>query len=152
MSTSDKTIFWVKIVFIIVCFCEAFFAGIFTTLNKNCRENPKVLGIANSFAGGVFLAIAFIHILPEEVEDWNEYEETDSSFPLPYLLVFAGYTLILIIDKVLFDTQALFGDEETDAPVDSADKKFEASIKTSMAQLSAAEATGDKVNIRKTMV
>ena len=30
-----------------------------------CKKNDKILGIANSFSGGVFLAIAFVHILPE---------------------------------------------------------------------------------------
>ena len=39
-------------------------------------------------------------------------EKTDNQdedfFPLPEFLVFSGYTLILFVDKVLFDTQALF--------------------------------------------
>lgn len=37
-------------------------------------------------------------------------------FPLPFVLVFAGYSFILIIDRVMFDSHALFehghGDEE----------------------------------------
>jgi hypothetical protein len=34
-------------------------------------------------------------------------------FPLPFVLVFAGYSFILIIDRVMFDSHALFehGDE-----------------------------------------
>ena len=84
-----------------------------------CRESPKVLGIANSFAGGVFLAIALMHITPEMIETWNDLDvnkhmegteevENKKIFPLPELLIFTGYTIILIIDKVLFDTHALF--------------------------------------------
>jgi hypothetical protein len=30
---------------------------------------------------------------------------------LPYVLAFAGYTLILLFDKVIFDTHKLFGSE-----------------------------------------
>ena len=33
-------------------------------------------------------------------------EEVD--FPIPFLLLIAGYTFILIIDKVLFDSHAIF--------------------------------------------
>jgi hypothetical protein len=32
-----------------------------------------VLGIANAFTGGVFVAIAFVHIMPEQVMAYNEY-------------------------------------------------------------------------------
>jgi hypothetical protein len=105
-------VFWTKIVFCIVCWCEAFFAGIFPTLSKGCRENPKILGIANAFASGVFLAIALIHILPEEVDIYyNELHADDNwgdLFPVPFFLMWAGYTLILVIDKVMFDTSKLF--------------------------------------------
>jgi hypothetical protein len=40
----------------------------------------------------------------------------EAIFPLPFVLVFAGYSFILIIDRVMFDSHALFehghGDEE----------------------------------------
>jgi zinc transporter ZupT len=82
----------------------------------------------NSFAGGVFLAMAFIHILPESVEQYNEAMEEEEPavatgksasaataaekdhdheehgahiFPLPYLLFFVGYMMVLLIDRVL---------------------------------------------------
>jgi len=35
---------------------------------ESCRGNAKWLGIANTFSGGVFMAIAFVHILPETAE------------------------------------------------------------------------------------
>ena len=121
-SEGDNTalIFWTKIIFIILCFLEGAISGMFPTWSASCRENPKILGIANSFAGGVFLAIAFTHIAPEEIEAWNtlptnthtnadgDVVENDKIFPLPELLIFTGYTIILILDKVLFDSHALF--------------------------------------------
>jgi len=111
-----STVFWTKIAFIVICFCEAFFSGCFPTWSKGCRENPKILGIANAFASGVFLAIALIHILPEEAELWDEIVAKmdpvpENPFPLPYFLMWAGYTLILIVDKVAFDTSDLFKED-----------------------------------------
>lgn len=43
------------------------------------------------------------------------HSDGKAPFPLPYILVFAGYTFILIIDRVMFDSHALFehGDEES---------------------------------------
>ena len=110
-------VFWTKIVFIIVCFCEAFFSGCFPTWSKGCRENPKILGIANAFASGVFLAIALIHILPEEAELWEDLNpDADNLFPLPYFLMFCGYTIILLLDKVLFDPSLLHKEGAFDDP------------------------------------
>jgi len=102
-------VFWVKVGFCIFVFLEAFLTGLIPTWSKSCRESPKILGIANSFAAGVFLAIAIVHILPEEAANWAELNpDNPEPFPLPYFLMFCGYTLILIIDKVMFDTHALF--------------------------------------------
>lgn len=30
--------------------------------------------------------------------------------PLPYILIFAGYTIVLTVDRVVFDSHALFDD------------------------------------------
>ena len=107
-----------KIIFIFVFFFEALGAGIIPSKNRRFRTSPLILGIANAFSGGVFLAIAFMHIMPEEIEDYNELmkeENVEDPFPLPYLLLFIGYTFILVIDRVLFDAHSAFdghGDEE----------------------------------------
>ena len=63
---------WLKIAFIIVIFLEALISGMVPTWWSECRESPKILGIANSFAGGVFLAIALMHITPEMIETWTD--------------------------------------------------------------------------------
>lgn len=123
---------WLKIFFIIVAFCEAFFMGLLPVKVKRCRNSITALGVANAFAGGVFIAIALMHILPEAVEAWEDYrceawlereglEETEENkikcpdvYPLPFLLIVLGYTLILVLDKVLFDSHALFHDDGHD--------------------------------------
>lgn len=99
--------FWLKIGFIVFVFFEAFLSGLIPVFSKTCRESPKILGIANAFASGVFIAIALVHILPEMSGIWIG-DKGEDAFPLPYFLVFCGYTLILVIDKVMFDTHALF--------------------------------------------
>ena len=109
----ETSVLLVKIGFVILCFLEAFICGTLPTFIPSCRENPKVMGIANSFAAGVFIAIALMHLTPEMIEVWDELprnEELDKIFPLPEMLTFIGYTLILILDKVLFDTHSLFDD------------------------------------------
>ena len=114
-SVAIDAVFWVKLSFMVFVFFEAFITGLIPTWSRSCRESPKILGIANSFAAGVFLAIAFVHILPEEAANWLELKEgVEDPFPLPYFLMFCGYTLILLIDKVLFDTHSLFDDHDDD--------------------------------------
>ena len=60
-----ESVTWLKIGFIVVAFVEAILAGIIPVKSKKFRESPKVLGIANAFSGGVFIAIALMHIMPE---------------------------------------------------------------------------------------
>lgn len=134
-DSNSTTVFWTKIAFIIAVALEALISGMIPTWSPSCRESPKVMGIANSFAGGVFLAIALMHITPEMIETWDEMNEgKEKIFPLPELLIFVGYTIILIIDKVLFDTHALFEHDEHGHAHDPAELKMENNVKSSMAR------------------
>jgi solute carrier family 39 (zinc transporter), member 1/2/3 len=49
--------------------------GILPAKVKSCGRNPKFMSIANAFSGGLFLAIALVHILPDVVHDYDEYIE-----------------------------------------------------------------------------
>ncbi len=146
---SDPTlVFWTKIGFIIWIFFEALISGMIPTWSSSCRESPKILGIANSFAGGVFLAIALMHITPEMIETWEglpQNEGKEKIFPLPEMLIFCGYTFILIIDKVLFDTHALFDhdDGHGHGHADPAENRLEQNLKASMAKGAALASQGD---------
>lgn len=127
------TLLIIKICFIVVVFLIAVISGILPAKIKSCGQNPTFMGLANSFSGGLFLAIALVHILPEVVEEYNEWANPDEhhhhddpetgklthyklghgdgeehAFPLPFILVFAGYTFILLIDRVMFDSHSLF--------------------------------------------
>lgn len=113
----------VQVVFMGFIFAMAFLSGLLPNLLPWCRKNRVLMGIANAFSGGVFLAIALMHILPEAASEYDEYLNKDTEeehageeeeghdhaheFALPYALAFIGYALILLIDKVVFDTHSL---------------------------------------------
>ena len=146
-----------KIIFIVVAFIEALAIGVIPVYSTRFKESPKVLGIANAFSGGVFVAIALMHIMPEQVGSyativrgdpecqprltnntlstcgdnddfdacrssdegcfWNPNpNDVDEYFPMPFFILVIGYTAMLVIDKVLFDTHMILGDHsEKDA-------------------------------------
>jgi len=66
--------------------------------SKKISENKLGLSLANAFSGGVFLSLAFGHLIPECVHGFEAYNEAT-----PFLLVLAGYLLIFFIEKVAFD-------------------------------------------------
>ena len=51
----------------------------------------------------MFLAMAVTHMMPESAEiyaEWAEEQCIENAFPLPYVMFFVGYFLILAIDRV----------------------------------------------------
>ena len=55
----------IKLGFIILVFVEAVIMGLLPVCSKSFSENPVIMGAANAFSGGVFLAICAMHIMPE---------------------------------------------------------------------------------------
>ena len=64
---SLTTLIKLKIGLIVLLFCIVYL-GLIPAYSKFFRSSKVILSLMNSFAGGVFLAMAFIHILPESVE------------------------------------------------------------------------------------
>jgi len=71
------------------------FAGIFLitltfallpVLWKKFRSSEAILGMANSFSGGLFLAAGVVHILPETAEPFKD------KFPLPFAAAIGSYS------------------------------------------------------------
>jgi solute carrier family 39 (zinc transporter), member 1/2/3 len=106
----------IKGVFIVVVFFLTIFAGMLPIKVKACKESPTFIGLANAFSGGLFLAIALFHVLPETADQYNDYYKDlngeDPKWPLPYMLAFGGYSVILMVDRVMFDSHALFEGED----------------------------------------
>jgi len=67
-------------------------------------ENTVAVSIANAFSGGIFLSLAFGHLLPDSVE---AFHSSDFSHTLPYFLSLFGYMLIFFIEKIAFNAHYL---------------------------------------------
>jgi len=61
------------------------------------------------------MGIALFHLLPESIENIEEYLKTTDSIwkkiPFPYFLAFLSYSLILFVEKIAFDSHALIKDD-----------------------------------------
>lgn len=97
-----ETILILKIIFIFVILIESYITDF---VPHKLKKKTLILSLMQAFSGGVFLAIALLHILPISVMHYNhEFQpEKDNKFPLPYFFTFIGYSLILTIDNVIFD-------------------------------------------------
>ena len=73
--------------------------------SKKISENRVALSLANSFSGGVFLCLAFGHLLPECTHAFEGMNEAT-----PYMLALGGYMLIFFVEKVAFDTDHILHD------------------------------------------
>merc|ERR1712238_472995 len=81
--------------------------------SKKISENKLALSLANAFSGGVFLSLAFGHLIPECVHGFStalasnsgslSAAATNLNEAAPYMLVLSGYLLIFFVEKVAFD-------------------------------------------------
>ena len=76
--------------------------------SKKMSENKLALSLANAFSGGVFLSLAFGHLIPECLHGFHNYNEVT-----PFMLVLGGYLLIFFVEKVAFDTHDILHEMET---------------------------------------
>jgi len=93
------------------------FQAILTTINVACwliplrskkiSDNKLGLSLANAFSGGVFLSLAFGHLIPECVHGFKDFQEA-----VPYMLVLGGYLLIFFVEKVAFDAHDILHEME----------------------------------------
>lgn len=86
---------------------------------KNISENNFTLSLANAFSGGVFLSLAFGHLIPECIDGFGELELVHNNKALPYMVVLGGYLLMFFVEKVAFDTHDFinnFHEEHNNSP------------------------------------
>ena len=100
---------------------KVIFQAMLTTINVVCwlvplrsktiSDNKLALSLANAFSGGVFLSLAFGHLIPECIHGFHgvggEVNEA-----LPYMIVLAGYLLIFFVEKVAFDAHEIMHNME----------------------------------------
>ncbi|KAL7546578.1 hypothetical protein ACHAWF_009907 [Thalassiosira exigua] len=97
------------------------FQAMLTTINVVCwlvplksktiSENKLGLSLANAFSGGVFLSLAFGHLIPECVHGFHGVGK-EVNEALPYMIVLGGYLLIFFVEKVAFDAHEIMHEME----------------------------------------
>mmetsp|Transcript_17453 Transcript_17453/g.37712 ORF Transcript_17453/g.37712 Transcript_17453/m.37712 type:complete len:496 (+) Transcript_17453:1-1488(+) len=114
------------------------FQAMLTTINVVCwlvplkskkiTENKLGLSLANAFSGGVFLSLAFGHLIPECVHGFHgvgkEFNEA-----LPYMIVLGGYLLIFFVEKVAFDAHEIMSEMEGGGGMDSGSSQNDSKVK-----------------------
>ena len=64
------------------------------------RSSEKISSMANALAGGVFLGAAFLHMLPDAIENFETFLP-DDSYPFFALTAAGGFLVVLFLEKVL---------------------------------------------------
>jgi len=63
------------------------------------KNRPGLVSILNTGGGGVLLTVGFVHLLPEVVE---AQDDSEIEYPICFMLVLVGYSLLLMLEKVIF--------------------------------------------------
>ena len=63
-----------KIILTVVMFLEVFI-GIIPHYCEACRKSVYPLSFLNCFSAGIFIAIAFVHVIPDTTEAWVEWAD-----------------------------------------------------------------------------
>lgn len=64
------------------------------------KARYEVAALANTFAGGVFLGAAFLHMLPDAIGNFNIWFKR-FDYPLFALATSGGFLVVLLLDKVI---------------------------------------------------
>ena len=102
----------------------ALIAGLMPILIRNFKSNKVLISLSQCFAGGLFIAIGLIHILPEARENLEGRNDNDLSgiahdhhyFPLSLFICLITFSLIMFLDKVVFNNTDLI-----DTPIEQSD-------------------------------
>ena len=68
--------------------------------SKRFTQNEYLLGILNSFSGGVFLTLGFMHLIPHSIGVLSDHFPDQAH--LTFVCVLIGYFLIFFLDKIAF--------------------------------------------------
>ena len=67
------------------------------------RSSEKISSMANALAGGVFLGAAFLHMLPDAIENFETFLP-DDSYPFFALTAAGGFLVVLFLEKARITT------------------------------------------------
>ncbi len=86
--------------------------GLIPLIASRRQAGRRFLSLGNALAGGIFLGAGFIHLLPEAAEALEEVVE----YPLAALLAALGVGILLLIDRVVFETTRAQGMDQAGGP------------------------------------
>ena len=102
----------IKIIAALAILAIGIVGGIIPLLAAKRHASRRFLSLGNALAGGIFLGTGFIHLLPEASEALEEVVD----YPLAALLAALGVGVLLLIDRVVFETSRATGSEQSGGP------------------------------------
>ena len=101
----------VKIIAALATLLVGILGGIIPRLAARRQKSRRFLSLGNALAGGIFLGAGFIHLLPEAAEALEEVVD----YPLAALLAALGVGMLLLIDRVVFESTRAGGGAQPEA-------------------------------------
>lgn len=86
----------VKFLAALAILAVAVLGGLIPLLAARGSGNQRFFSLGNAFAGGLFLGVGFMHLLPEGFRQLNAIE-----YPLGALMAGLGFAVLLLIDRVM---------------------------------------------------
>ena len=99
----------IKVIAALAILAVGILGGLIPLLAARRRAGRRFLSLGNALAGGIFLGAGFIHLLPEASEALEEVVD----YPLAALLAALGVGILLLIDRVVFESSRAQGPEQT---------------------------------------
>lgn len=123
-----------KYVAAFVIFVMSMVFSSYPLLSKKFRSSQLLLGLANSFSGGLFLAAGLFHILPESYEKLLKYSGSSKTYPWNFFAALMAYLFVHFVDKVIFNGHVESEDEgdNDNNYMKDVRKKFNNSLKIDM--------------------
>ena len=102
----------IKIIAALAILAIGIVGGIIPLLAARHHASRRFLSLGNALAGGIFLGAGFIHLLPEAAEALEDVVD----YPLAALLAAFGVGVLLLVDRVLFESTRALGSERPNGP------------------------------------
>jgi zinc transporter 1/2/3 len=70
-------------------------------LRTGIDSKEHLLSWGNAFAGGVFLGVGLVHMLPSAATTWHD--DLGTGFPAAFVLAGSAFMLLLLVERVIID-------------------------------------------------
>lgn len=95
----------IKVIAALAILAVGIVGGVIPLLAARRQAGGRFLSLGNALAGGIFLGAGFIHLLPEAAEALEDVFD----YPLASLLAALGVGVLLLIDRVVFESDRAHG-------------------------------------------